>query len=93
MEHVVARIKAGSMDPMVIALHDTGEPELILNALCAGAHEFLHPPLKANLQQARERKSLVSCPGDNVIASDPSHCCETVSKVVASNRPTASGVG
>jgi pilus assembly protein CpaE len=58
MEHVVARIKAGSMDPMVIALHDTGEPELILNALRAGAHEFLHPPLKANLQQALERKSL-----------------------------------
>jgi len=58
MEHVVARIKAGSMDPMVIALHDTGEPELILNALRAGAHEFLHPPLNANLQQALERKSL-----------------------------------
>lgn len=58
MEHVVARIKAGSMDPMVIALHNTGEPELILSALRAGAHEFLHPPLKANLQQALERKSL-----------------------------------
>jgi len=58
MEHVVARIKAGSMDPMVIALHNTGEPELILRALRAGAHEFLHPPLKANLQQALERKSL-----------------------------------
>jgi pilus assembly protein CpaE len=58
MEHVVARIKTGSMDPMVIALHNTGEPELILSALRAGAHEFLHPPLKANLQQALERKSL-----------------------------------
>src|SRR5438552_8406393 len=58
MEHVVARIKAGSMDPMVIALHNTGEPELILRALRAGAHEFLHPPLKVNLQQALERKSL-----------------------------------
>jgi len=43
---------------MVIALHNTGEPELILSALRAGAHEFLHPPLKANLQQALERKSL-----------------------------------
>ena len=58
MEHVVARIKAGSMDPMVIALHNTGEPELILSALRAGAHEFLHPPVKANLQQALERKSV-----------------------------------
>jgi pilus assembly protein CpaE len=58
MEHVVARIKAGSVDPMVIALHDTAEPELILSALRAGAHEFLNPPLGANLQQALERKSL-----------------------------------
>ena len=58
MEHVVARIKAGSVDPMVIALHNTAEPELILSALRAGAREFLHPPLKDNLQQALERKSL-----------------------------------
>lgn len=58
MEHVVGRIKAGSVDPMIIALHNTAEPELILSALRAGAHEFLHPPLKANLQQALERKSL-----------------------------------
>jgi len=58
MEHVVGRIKATSVDPMVIALHNTAEPELILGALRAGAHESLHPPLKANLQQALERKSL-----------------------------------
>lgn len=57
MEHVVGRIKAGSADPMVIALHHVAEPELILGALRAGAHEFLHPPLKANLQQALERRS------------------------------------
>ena len=58
MEHVVGRIKASSVDPMVIALHNTAEPELILSALRAGAHEFLHPPLSANLRQALERKSL-----------------------------------
>jgi pilus assembly protein CpaE len=58
MEHVVGRIKSSSVDPMVIALNNTAEPELILSALRAGAHEFLHPPLKANLQQALERKSL-----------------------------------
>jgi pilus assembly protein CpaE len=58
MEHVVGRIKSGSADPMIIALHNTAEPELILSALRAGAHEFLHPPLKSNLQQALERKSL-----------------------------------
>jgi pilus assembly protein CpaE len=58
VEHVVGRIKASSADPMVIALHATAEPELILGALRAGAHEFLHPPLKAALQQALERKSL-----------------------------------
>jgi pilus assembly protein CpaE len=58
MESVMARIKACSMDPMIIALDNAAEPELILSALRAGAHEFLHPPLKANLQQALERKSL-----------------------------------
>ncbi len=58
IEHVVGRIKAGSVDLMVIALHNTAEPELILSALRAGAHEFLHPPLRANLQQALERRSL-----------------------------------
>jgi pilus assembly protein CpaE len=58
MEHVVGRIKASSVDPMVIALHNTAEPELILSALRAGAHEFLHPPLSGNLRQALERKSL-----------------------------------
>src|SRR5207253_1969624 len=58
MEHVVSRIKASSVDPMVIALHPTAEPEMILGALRAGAHEFLHPPLAENLRQALERKSL-----------------------------------
>ncbi len=57
MEHVVGRIKAGSADPMVIALHPSAEPELILQALRAGAHEFLHPPVKSSLNQALERKS------------------------------------
>ena len=59
MEHVVGRIKAQApWDPMVIALHNTAEPELILSALaCGGRTEFLHPPLKANLQQALERRS------------------------------------
>ena len=50
----------------------------------------------ANLEALAEEKTkadLVSCPGHNVIASDPSQCCETVSKVAAGNRRTASGVG
>ena len=35
---------------------------------------------------AQARPRLVSRPGHNVIAFDPSHGCETVSKVAASNR-------
>lgn len=57
MEQLVSRIKASSVDPMMIALHPTAEPEMILGALRAGAHEFLHPPLRDNLRQAIERKS------------------------------------
>ena len=57
MEHVVSRIKSSSPDPMIIALNMTAEPEAILGALRAGAHEFLHPPITSNLRQALERKS------------------------------------
>ncbi len=58
MEHVIGRLRASSCEPMVIALHTAAEPELILGAVRAGAHEFLHPPLSNNLRQALERRSL-----------------------------------
>jgi pilus assembly protein CpaE len=58
LEHVIGRLKATSCEPMVIALHTSAEPELILGAVRAGAHEFLHPPLSNSLRQALERRSI-----------------------------------
>lgn len=54
-EQLVRRIKSGSLSPMIIALNDTADPEVILGAIRAGANEFLYPPLEAGLQKALER--------------------------------------
>ena len=57
VEQVVRRIKSGSNVPMIIALNDTADPEVILGAIRAGANEFLYPPLDAGLRKALERLS------------------------------------
>ena len=77
-----------------------GIQDIALLAEVDEAHETLSGPATQKLLQRAyydfgdaRFANLVSCPGDNVIAFDSSHCCETVSKVAASNRRTASGVG
>ncbi|MGE5567723.1 MAG: AAA family ATPase [Rhodospirillales bacterium] len=56
-EQVARRIKTLSAAPMIVALNDTADPEVILGAIRAGANEFLYPPLEAGLQKALERIS------------------------------------
>ncbi len=56
-EQIVRRIKAGAVTPMIIALNETADPEVILGAIRAGANEFLYPPLQAGLRKALERLS------------------------------------
>ncbi len=56
-ENVIRRIKSCSAAPLVIALNDTADPEVILGAIRAGANEFLYPPLEAGLNNALERLS------------------------------------
>jgi len=56
-EQVARRIKTLSAAPMIVALNDTADPEVILGAIRAGASEFLYPPLEAGLQKALERIS------------------------------------
>jgi pilus assembly protein CpaE len=57
LEEMVRAVKAVSESSMVIVLHTSAEPEKILAALRAGAHEYIFPPLQANLRAALERKS------------------------------------
>ncbi len=54
---VVRRLKAISPPPLVIALHTSAEPDLILEALRAGANEYVYSPLQASLRKALERLS------------------------------------
>jgi pilus assembly protein CpaE len=56
-EDVVAKIKATGANPVIIALHTSTEPETILEAVRAGASEYLYPPLQASLRKALDRIS------------------------------------
>jgi pilus assembly protein CpaE len=57
LPETVNRIKESGISPMLIALNDSADPESILAALRAGFHEYLFPPLNANLRRALERRS------------------------------------
>ncbi len=54
-ESVIKRLKSVPADPMIIALSDRADPEMILAAMRAGANEFLYPPLEPALRKAVER--------------------------------------
>ncbi len=55
LDEIVRRIKTTEAQPAIFALHLTAEPGSILEALSAGASEFLYPPLEAHLKEALER--------------------------------------
>jgi pilus assembly protein CpaE len=57
LEPVVRQMKAACASAMIIVLHTGAEPEMILAAMRAGAHEYIFPPLQGNLRAALERKS------------------------------------
>ncbi|HEV8412391.1 MAG TPA: AAA family ATPase [Bryobacteraceae bacterium] len=55
LDEVIAQLRSASSHPAVFALHTAAEPETILNALRAGASEFLFPPIQNPLKAALER--------------------------------------
>ena len=55
LEEVVKRIRSTSARPAVFALHTTAEPGAILDALRAGASEYLYPPIEETLRSSLER--------------------------------------
>lgn len=57
LPETVNKIKDAGINPMLIALNDSADPESILAALRAGFHEYLFPPLNGNLRRALERRS------------------------------------
>jgi pilus assembly protein CpaE len=56
-ETVIRRVRSCASTPLVIAVNDTADLEIILGAIRAGANEFLYPPLEAGLHKALERLS------------------------------------
>lgn len=52
LEEFVRRVKNTSVQPSVFVLHPEASPNLILEALRAGASEFLYPPLAETLKEA-----------------------------------------
>jgi pilus assembly protein CpaE len=55
LKEVVARIRSTSVQPAVFALHTKQDPAAILEALRAGATEYLFPPFAAPLSAALDR--------------------------------------
>ncbi len=54
-DSVIRKIRSGNARPLVIALSDRADPEVILGAIRAGANEFLYPPVEAGFHKALER--------------------------------------
>ncbi len=57
LDEVIGKIKRTASSPVVIAVHTATDPESILNAIRAGAAEYLYPPLEPNLEKALRRVS------------------------------------
>ena len=55
LDEVIRGLRSASGNPAVFALNMTPEPEVILNALRAGAAEYLYPPFGTHLRTALER--------------------------------------
>ena len=54
LESLVAKIRAATGDPMIVALNTTAEADAILASLRAGINEYLYPPLEEPLKRALE---------------------------------------
>src|SRR5207253_2743351 len=55
LDHVVRRIRNASTAPAVVVLNTTAAPDKILEAMRAGAAEYLYPPFKDQVRAAIER--------------------------------------
>lgn len=54
---LISSVRSKAPDATIIALHTTAEPNNILSAMRAGAHEYIYPPIESSLRGALERRS------------------------------------
>jgi pilus assembly protein CpaE len=69
LEEFVRRLKNTSAQPAVFVLNPDASPELILEALRAGASEYLYPPLADTLRDAFERLSATRSKGSTGVSN------------------------
>ena len=55
LEQLAKALKESTAKPLLIALHETAEPDLILMAMRLGFQEYLYSPLSATLRPALEK--------------------------------------
>jgi pilus assembly protein CpaE len=63
LEEFVRRLRSAASQPAVFVLNPEASPELILEALRAGANEYLYPPLGETLRDALQRLSAARSKG------------------------------
>lgn len=63
LEEFIRRLKNTAAQPAVFVLNSDASPELILEALRAGANEYLYPPLAETLRDALQRLSTARSKG------------------------------
>jgi pilus assembly protein CpaE len=63
LEEFVRRLRNTAAQPAVFVLNPDASPELILEALRAGANEYLYPPLAETLRDALQRLSATRSKG------------------------------
>jgi DNA-binding NarL/FixJ family response regulator len=56
LDPLARALKESSARPLLIALHETADPDLILRAMRLGFQEYLYSPLAGTLRPARARK-------------------------------------
>jgi pilus assembly protein CpaE len=58
LEGLVASIRNATGDPMIIAVNNSANADVILSSLRAGFNEYLFPPLNETLRKALERRAI-----------------------------------
>jgi pilus assembly protein CpaE len=69
LEEFVRRVKNSAAQPAVFVLNPEASPELILEALRAGANEYLYPPLTETLRDALQKLSEARSKGGSVTSN------------------------
>jgi pilus assembly protein CpaE len=58
LESLVSSVRGAIGDPLIIALNNSADAQVILSAMRAGVNEYIFPPLREPLRRALEKRSV-----------------------------------